>query len=105
MPSVDKRYRLIEMEENMNSENAIEIRNMSKSFKIQYDKANALKNRLVMKRNNRVEVHEVLRNINLDIKKGDTVALIGTNGSGKSTLLKLMTKIIYPTSGLIHTSG
>ena len=52
MPSVDKRYRLIEMEENMNSENAIEIRNMSKSFKIQYDKANALKNRLVMKRNN-----------------------------------------------------
>ena len=85
MPSVDKRYRLIEMEENMNSENAIEIRNMSKSFKIQYDKANALKNRLVMKRNNRVEVHEVLRNINLDIKKGDTVALIGTNGSGKST--------------------
>ena len=34
MPSVDKRYRLIEMEENMNSENAIEIRNMSKSFKI-----------------------------------------------------------------------
>ena len=89
----------------MNSENAIEIRNMSKSFKIQYDKANALKNRLVMKRNNRVEVHEVLRNINLDIKKGDTVALIGTNGSGKSTLLKLMTKIIYPTSGLIHTSG
>ena len=89
----------------MNSENAIEIRNMSKSFKIQYDKANALKNRLVIKRNNRVEVHEVLRNINLDIKKGDTVALIGTNGSGKSTLLKLMTKIIYPTSGLIHTSG
>ena len=63
----------------MNPENAIEVRNMSKSFKIQYDKANALKSRLVLKRNNRVEVHEVLRNINLDIKKGDTVALIGTN--------------------------
>ena len=89
----------------MNPENAIEVRNMSKSFKIQYDKANALKSRLVLKRNNRVEVHEVLRNINLDIKKGDTVALIGTNGSGKSTLLKLMTKIIYPTSGTIRTSG
>lgn len=89
----------------MNPENAIEVRNMSKSFKIQYDKANALKSRLVLKRKNRVEVHEVLRNINLDIKKGDTVALIGTNGSGKSTLLKLMTKIIYPTSGTIRTSG
>lgn len=41
----------------------------------------------------------------MDIKKGDTVALIGTNGSGKSTLLKLMTKIIYPTSGQIQTCG
>ena len=41
----------------------------------------------------------------MDIKKGDTVALIGTNGSGKSTLFKLMTKIIYPTSGQIQTCG
>ena len=40
-----------------------------------------------------------------DIKKGETVALIGTNGSGKSTLLKLMTKIIYPTKGNIKVSG
>ena len=43
--------------------------------------------------------------IDLEIKKGETVALIGTNGSGKSTLLKLMTKIIYPTEGKIITQG
>ena len=41
----------------------------------------------------------------MNIKKGETVALIGTNGSGKSTLLKLMTKIIYPTKGYIKTDG
>ncbi len=46
-----------------------------------------------------------MKNINLEIKKGETVALIGTNGSGKSTLLKMMTKIIYPTKGKIQTYG
>lgn len=89
----------------MNPENAIEIRNMSKSFKIQYDKAHALKELLVIRNRSKAERHEVLNNINLDIKKGETVALVGTNGCGKSTLLKLMTKIIYPTSGKISTSG
>ena len=54
---------------------------------------------------NRKEVRGVLKNINIDIKKGETVALIGTNGSGKSTLLKLMTKIYYPTKGTVKTKG
>ena len=89
----------------MQKENAIEIRNMYKSFKIQSDRANTLKSLLVMKRNNKVERHEVLKNINLDIRKGETVCLIGNNGCGKSTLLKLMTKIIYPNQGTVQTFG
>ena len=89
----------------MQKENAIEIRNMYKSFKIQSDRANTLKSLLVMKRNNKVERHEVLKNINLDIRKGETVCLIGNNGCGKSTLLKLMTKIIYPNRGTVQTFG
>lgn len=90
----------------MDKQNAIEVRNMSKQFKIEYDKSNTLKGKMVFwKHRSPVEYHQVLKNISLDIKKGETVALIGTNGSGKSTLLKLMTKIIYPTSGTISTSG
>lgn len=89
----------------MNPENAIEVRNMSKSFKVQYDKANSLKSLLIQHGRGKVQYHEVLKDINLDIRKGETVALIGTNGSGKSTLLKLMTKIIYPTKGTIETDG
>lgn len=89
----------------MQKENAIEIRNMYKSFKVQSDRANTLKSLLVMKRNNKVERHEVLKNINLDIRKGETVCLIGNNGCGKSTLLKLMTKIIYPNQGTVQTFG
>ena len=87
------------------SDNAIEVRNMSKSFKAIYDKPYTLKERLVFWKSTKKEYHQILKNINLDIKKGETVALIGVNGSGKSTLLKLMTKIIYPTKGKIITNG
>ena len=90
----------------MKKENAIEIRNMTKSFKLYSDKPNTMKERLVRgwKKNNN-EIHTVLKDINIDIEKGDTVALIGVNGSGKSTLLKLMTKIIYPNKGTVQTRG
>ena len=89
----------------MENENAIEVRNMSKSFKIEKDGAKTIKELFVRHKHEKAQYHQVLKNINLDIKKGETVALIGVNGSGKSTLLKLMTKIIYPTEGTVKTYG
>ncbi len=88
-----------------NNDIAIEVKNLYKTFNIYYDKANTLKEKLLFfKRNNR-EKKEVLNDISLQIKKGETVALIGINGSGKSTLLKLMTKIIYPNKGEVIVNG
>lgn len=89
----------------MDKENAIEVKNMTKTFKLFYDKPSTLKERLVFWNHKKSEKRTVLDNINLEIKKGETVALIGVNGSGKSTLLKLMTKIIYPTKGSLKTNG
>ena len=89
----------------MKKENAIEVKNMTKKFSIYYDKANTLKEKLMFWNRGNKEVRTVLKNINVDIKKGETVALVGVNGSGKSTLLKLMTKIIYPTKGTVETKG
>ena len=83
----------------------IEVKNMNKDFTLYGDKANTLKERIIRFNNNRKEVIHVLKNINLKINKGESVALIGVNGSGKSTLLKLITKIIYPTSGKIKVKG
>ena len=79
---------------------------MYKTFNVYLDRANTIKEKLLFfKSRNRKEKREVLKCINLKIKKGEVVALIGTNGSGKSTLLKLMTKIIYPNKGKIYTEG
>ena len=86
-------------------ETVISVENVTKSFNIYYDKANTIKEKLLFFKRNRKEKHVVLENINLEIKKGEVVGLIGTNGSGKSTLLKLMTKIIYPNTGKITTKG
>lgn len=47
----------------------------------------------------------VLRNLNLEIDKGDTVGIIGRNGSGKSTLLKLIAGIFRPARGRIVVRG
>ena len=49
--------------------------------------------------------HPVLQDINLTIKKGETVAIVGPTGSGKSTLLKLMLRIYDPSSGTITIDG
>lgn len=89
----------------MKENNAIEIENVTKSFKLYYDKPSTLKERLVFWNRKKAEERTILNNISLYIKKGETVALIGVNGSGKSTLLKMMTKIIYPTKGTIKTHG
>ncbi len=84
---------------------AIIVKNVTKTFKIYYDKAKTLKERLVFWNRSKPEIFTALKNINIKIEKGETVGLVGVNGSGKSTLLKLMTKIIYPNKGSIITNG
>lgn len=88
-----------------NNENRIIVDNVYKNFNIYFDKANSLKEKLLFWKRNRKETREILKGVNLTIKNGEAVALIGVNGSGKSTLLKLMTKIIYPNKGTITTNG
>jgi lipopolysaccharide transport system ATP-binding protein len=53
----------------------------------------------------RGEQIDVLRDINLDVVRGESLALIGENGAGKSTLLKLITGVLTPSSGSVHVNG
>ena len=93
------------MAKKKNNNIAISVKGVTKEFIIYEDKAYFLKERLANLKRNKKRKHVVLNDINLDIKKGDSVALIGVNGSGKSTLLKLMNKIIYPEKGKIEING
>ncbi len=88
-----------------NDKTAIQVIDVTKTFKIYYDKASTLKEKLMFWKRNESEVFTALKDINITIKRGETVGLVGVNGSGKSTLLKLMTKIIYPNKGKIVTYG
>ena len=89
----------------LNNENSIEVRNVSKSFKVYFDKGNELKEKMLFWKRNRYENRVVLNDISFSVKKGEAVGLIGRNGCGKSTTLKLLTKIIYPDSGSIEMCG
>ena len=92
----------------MEKDIAIKVTHVSKDFKLYYDKANTLKEKILFfskKNRSKNNILHVLTDINMEIKKGESVALIGTNGSGKSTLLKLMNRIIYPTKGRITKDG
>ena len=82
---------------------AIQVDGLSKFYKL-YDKpADRLKETFSLRKYHR-EFY-ALRDISIDIKRGETVAILGKNGSGKSTLLKLITGVVAPSFGSIHING
>ena len=89
----------------MKPENAIEVRDVRKKFKVYYDKGSQLKERILFRKRNRYEERWVLNGISFDVKKGEAIGLIGHNGCGKTTTLKLLTRIMYPDSGTIQMRG
>ena len=89
----------------MKPENAIEVHNIRKAFKVYLDKGGTMKERILFKKRRRYENRQVLNGISFDVKKGEAVGLIGHNGCGKSTTLKLLTRIMYPDSGTIEMKG
>lgn len=89
----------------MKSENAIEVHNITKSFKIYMDKGATLKEKVIFRSRRTYENRHVLNGISFDVKKGEAIGLIGHNGCGKSTTLKLLTRIMYPDSGTIEMKG
>lgn len=85
---------------------AIKIENVSKDFKLPNEKDASLKSHIVHPFKRRVyNKQHALRNIDVEIKKGEFFGIVGRNGSGKSTLLKIIAGIYQPTKGKISVSG
>ncbi|TLT06049.1 ABC transporter ATP-binding protein [Aliarcobacter thereius] len=86
----------------MNKNTAIKVQNLTKTYKL-YDKPiDRLKESLHPLKKKYHKDFYALNDINFEIKKGETVGIIGKNGSGKSTLLKIITGVLTPTSGRVN---
>ena len=81
----------------------VEIKNLVKTYKI-YKTPKDLFNEVVFGKINHDE-YKALKGINLTIKKGEVIGIIGRNGAGKSTLLKILTGVLDKTSGSIKVNG
>ncbi len=90
-----------------NSENVIELENVSMDFYSRDEKVDNLKEffvRLVKGKLKRRK-ERILENVSFELKKGESIGLIGHNGAGKSTLLKIISDIYEPTEGMVRTHG
>ena len=95
--------------------NAIEVRNLGVSFRIFHQKKITLRETVInifrqkITRNIPIypawENFSALKDISFDVKKGESVGIIGRNGSGKTTLLTVLSKIYNPDEGDAKTSG
>jgi ABC-2 type transport system ATP-binding protein len=83
---------------------AITARNVSKRFLLHRKRATSLKERFV-NRGREADDFWAVRDLDLDVNRGETVGLIGANGSGKSTTLKLLAGILRPTTGTVEVNG
>lgn len=91
----------------MTDDIAIKVENVSKTFKLPHEKVSSIKSAVInfYRRNRTYEKQQVLKDVSLEIKKGEFFGVVGRNGSGKSTLLKLLAGIYTPDQGGIHTHG
>ena len=87
------------------SDIAINVENVSKVYKIYDKKTDRMKDALGLSRKQLYKEHYALRDVSMQIKKGETLGIIGTNGSGKSTILKIITGLLNPTEGKVTIDG
>lgn len=92
----------------MNSQDSIiSIKDVSMVFNLASEKVDSLKEYVLklIQKQLMVQAFHALNGINLEIKRGEAVALIGANGSGKSTLLKVIAGVMSPTKGSVTVNG
>lgn len=86
-------------------DDAIRIEHVGKEYKLYKSNKARLLDSLGFRRAGLYDTHHALSDINFNIKKGETVGIIGTNGAGKSTLLKIITGVITPSEGRLLVDG
>jgi ABC-type polysaccharide/polyol phosphate transport system ATPase subunit len=86
---------------------AIKLQNVNQRFRVIEERPDTLRDLLTKFLRHKVTYHDfdAIRNVSLEVPKGQMVGLIGCNGSGKSTLLKIVAGVYRPTAGQVNVEG
>lgn len=88
----------------MGREEIIKVNNLTKVYKI-HEKKEGIKNSIKDLFSRDYIYKESVKDLNFNIARGEVVGLLGKNGAGKTTTLKMLTGILYPTSGSVEVLG
>ena len=89
----------------MDSNYVIETNGLTKKYNLYARPQDRFKEIIGLSKKNLHSEFYALNGISFNVKKGETVGIIGTNGSGKSTLLKIITGVLKPTGGTLAVRG
>lgn len=82
----------------------IEVNNLIKTYQT-YERGSSFKEAFISLFHRKVKEVDALKGIGFSMEQGELTALLGPNGAGKSTILKILTSILYPTSGEVKVLG
>lgn len=85
----------------MEAFNLIKMTNLCMDFRLAAEQCDSVKEKLihVLQRKNEYKILHALKDIELEVKQGEILGIVGSNGSGKSTLLKIIAGVLKPTGG------
>ena len=86
-------------------QNCLSIKNIDKIYNIYKKPTDRIRESFSLKHKIYHEEFYALKNINIEVNKGEILGIIGKNGSGKSTLLKIITGVLTATNGTIDVNG
>ena len=83
----------------------VKIKNLSKDFVLPHERKNTIKEKVLFFGKASYELQHALRDVDVEVKRGEFFGIVGRNGSGKSTLLKIIGGIYQPTKGSVEIHG
>lgn len=85
----------------------VRIENVTVRYRVPRERIPSIKDYAIRKVKGRIEIDEflALKNVSLELRRGETLGIIGHNGAGKSTLLRLIARVLRPSEGRVWVRG